>query len=63
VHDVFVNAYATAMRPTLAVAAAALPLGALICRLLVRRTQETPVMQPAGTPGPPVLQAIPEPAA
>ena len=39
VHDVFVNAYATAMRPALAVAAAALLLGALTCGLIVRRSQ------------------------
>lgn len=39
VHDVFVNSYATAMRPALAVAAAALLLGALTCGLILRRTQ------------------------
>ena len=39
VHDVFVNAYATAMRPALAVAAAALLLGALTCGLIVSRSQ------------------------
>jgi hypothetical protein len=37
VHDVFINAYASAMRPTLAVVAAALLLGALSCNLMVRR--------------------------
>jgi MFS family permease len=37
-HDVFVNAYATAMRPALAVPVAALLLGALSCGLIVRRT-------------------------
>lgn len=38
-HDVFVNAYTTAMRPTLAVAVAGLLLGALSCGLIVRRAQ------------------------
>jgi len=38
VHDVFVNGYATAMRPTLAVAVAAVVLGALTCILIVRRS-------------------------
>jgi hypothetical protein len=37
-HDVFVNAYASAMRPALAVPVAALLLGALSCGLIVRRT-------------------------
>ena len=37
VHDVFINAYASAMRPTLAVVAAALLLGALSCNLIARR--------------------------
>jgi EmrB/QacA subfamily drug resistance transporter len=57
VHDVFVNAYAAAMRPTLAVAAAGLLLGALSCGLIVRRTQGLSVVTtaeetaPAGMPG------------
>jgi len=38
IHDVFVNGYATAMRPTLAVAVAAVVLGALTCILIVRRS-------------------------
>jgi hypothetical protein len=42
-HDVFVNAYAAAMRPALAVAVAALLLGALSCGLIVRR----PAVQPS----------------
>jgi EmrB/QacA subfamily drug resistance transporter len=37
-HDVFVNSYAAAMRPALAVAVAALLLGALSCGLIVKRT-------------------------
>lgn len=37
IHDVFVNGYATAMRPTLAVAVAAVVLGALTCILIARR--------------------------
>ena len=36
IHDVFVNGYATAMRPTLAVAVAAIVLGALTCILIAR---------------------------
>jgi EmrB/QacA subfamily drug resistance transporter len=39
-HDVFVHAYAAAMRPTLAVAAAGLLLGALSCGLIARRASE-----------------------
>src|SRR5262249_33689870 len=38
IHDVFVNGYATAMRPTLAVAVAAVVLGALTCILIARRS-------------------------
>ncbi len=39
VHDVFVSGYTNAMRPTLAVAVAALLLGALSCLLIARRTR------------------------
>lgn len=38
IRDVFVNGYATAMRPTLAVAVAAIVLGALTCILIARRS-------------------------
>lgn len=37
VHDVFVNGYVSAMRPTLLVSVAALLLGSLSCTLIVRR--------------------------
>ena len=40
-HDVFVNAYSTAMRPALAVAVAGLLIGALSCGLIARRAQGT----------------------
>jgi len=40
-HDVFVNAYSTAMRPALAAAVAGLLIGALSCRLIARRAQST----------------------
>lgn len=39
-HEVFVNAYTTAMRPTLAVAVAGLLIGALSCGLIARRAQD-----------------------
>ena len=45
VHDVFINAYATAMRPTLAVVAVALLLGALSCNLITRRAEGVPGAQ------------------
>jgi len=45
IHDVFVNGYATAMRPTLAVAAAAVVLGALTCILIVRRPSPAAAVQ------------------
>jgi len=38
-HDVFVNAYTTAMRPTLSVAVAGLLIGALSCVLIAQRAQ------------------------
>jgi EmrB/QacA subfamily drug resistance transporter len=58
VHDVVVNAYANAMRPTLAVAVAGLLFGALCCALILRRTRGTsPLQVPDETP----LPAIPEP--
>ena len=37
IHEVFVNAFVAAVRPTLAVAAAGPVLGALACLVLVRR--------------------------
>ncbi|HKF18068.1 MAG TPA: DHA2 family efflux MFS transporter permease subunit [Candidatus Dormibacteraeota bacterium] len=40
-HDVFANAYTTAMRPALAVAVAGLLIGALSCGLIARRAQGT----------------------
>jgi len=40
VHDVFVNSYVSAMRPTLAVAAAALLLGVLSCLLIAPKVRE-----------------------
>ncbi len=39
-HEVFVNAYTTAMRPALAVAVAGLLVGALSCGLIARRAQD-----------------------
>jgi len=60
IHDVFVNAYVNAMRPTLAVPAAVLLFGALTCGLIVRRAQGLRV---AGTTEEAEVQAIPEPAA
>ena len=45
IHDVFVNGYATAMRPTLAVAAAAVVLGALTCILIARRSSPAAAVQ------------------
>ncbi|HKA10780.1 MAG TPA: DHA2 family efflux MFS transporter permease subunit [Candidatus Dormibacteraeota bacterium] len=45
IHDVFVNGYATAMRPTLAVAAAAVLLGALTCIFIVRRPSPAGAIQ------------------
>ena len=39
-HEVFVNAYTTAMRPALAVAVAGLLIGALSCGLIARRAQD-----------------------
>jgi EmrB/QacA subfamily drug resistance transporter len=42
VHDVFVNSYVSAMRPTLLLAAATLLLGALSSSLIVRGAQEGP---------------------
>jgi MFS family permease len=59
VHEVFVNAYAAAMRPTLAVAAIALLLGTLTCLLIVRRTHEEAAARAAGAVP---LRIIPEPA-
>jgi len=60
VHDVFVSAYTTAMRPTLAVVAGALLLGALSCGLIVRRAQGVPDMQAAAETA---TKSIREPAA
>ncbi|HEX6487374.1 MAG TPA: DHA2 family efflux MFS transporter permease subunit [Candidatus Dormibacteraeota bacterium] len=39
IHQVFTNGFLTALRPTLAVPAAALALGAVSCLLIVRRTR------------------------
>ncbi|HEX2680660.1 MAG TPA: MFS transporter, partial [Candidatus Dormibacteraeota bacterium] len=39
IHDVFINAFVTAMRPTLAVIAGGLLLGALSCLLIARRAR------------------------
>ena len=41
IHDVFVNAFTTAMRPTLAVAVAAVLLGSLSCLLIAGRVRRT----------------------
>jgi EmrB/QacA subfamily drug resistance transporter len=41
IHEVFVNAFVAAVRPTLAVAAAGPVLGALACLVLVRRRQSS----------------------
>ena len=51
VHDVFLNGYVSAMRPTLLVSVAALLLGSLSCALIVRRraqTREVPAVAVAG---------------
>ena len=63
VHDVFVHAYVTAMRPTLAVAVAALLFGALTCALIVRRPQAVSAVPNLAAAGDAVLPAIPAPAA
>ncbi len=60
IHDVFVNGYVSAMRPTLAVPAAVLLFGALTCGLIARRAQGLRV---ARTTENSEVQAIPEPAA
>jgi hypothetical protein len=39
IHDVFVNAFVTAMRPTLAVPVAGFVLGAMTCVLIARRRE------------------------
>ncbi len=41
IHDVFVNGYSNAMRPTLAVAVAALLLGAVSCVLIAQRVKRS----------------------
>ena len=46
-HDVFVNAYVDAMRPTIAVAIAFLAVGALSCVFIVRRKRGAAVAPPA----------------
>jgi EmrB/QacA subfamily drug resistance transporter len=53
IHDVFANAYVDALRPTLAVAVAALLLGALTCALIARRAmheEPAPDLRVAGDP-------------
>jgi EmrB/QacA subfamily drug resistance transporter len=51
VHEVFVNAYTTAMRPTLAVVVAGALLGALSCSLIARRAPAARQV-PSGEPAP-----------
>jgi len=60
VHDVFINGYVSAMRPTLAVAVAALVLGALSCGLIVRRNPSAVAVLALEETA---LTAIPDPAA